>query len=418
MQKKIIAAAVAGALALPAAATWAQSSTVQIYGRVTYEYGNADQGSNRPDVDYADTPGGSAIGFRGEEKLGGGLSAWFQCETSADIRGFDQIGLCSRNSAVGFKGGFGNVFFGRWDTPLKRAMNVGTVGAEETGILGMSFLPFGGSGGSSAAPGAETQQRQRFKRRETGLSYYETPNFGGFMVMGAVSSGNNAADVTNPAAPGGVGALDGQSNEKPRVWSIAATFTAGPFGLGAGYEKHAQFGTLGSPAGDQDDEGYGVSAAFTFGPVKVGGTWLRREFETAAGTQVRDLRQDTFTLGADWRIAGPHSIQGQWAHGNKVKGSSLAGIGGNGGLAAPRVCSIALVGGVCNGIESERGDTGGDAFSISYAYAFSKRTRVKIGYVRVENDDNSASARIGNTANLTSNGQSVDGYAFHISHSF
>jgi predicted porin len=415
MQKKIIAAAVAGALALPAAATWAQSSTVQIYGRVTYEYGNADQGSGRPDVDYADTPGGSAIGFRGEEKLGGGMSAWFQCETSADIRGFDQIGLCSRNSAVGFKGGFGNVFFGRWDTPLKRAMNVGTVGAEETGILGMSFLPFGGSGGASATTSnnnellGESQQRQRFKRREAGLSYYETPVFGGFQAMGAVSQGNNAADLP---------ATDATANAKPRVWSVGATFTAGPFGFGAGYEKHVEFGAFTPGTPNLDDQGYGASAAFTFGPVKVGGTWLRREFETAAGTSVREARQDTFSLGVDWRIVGPHGLQAQWAHANKVKGDSLAGIGGNGGLAAPRVCSIALVGGVCNGIESNRGDTGAYALSISYSYAFSKRTRVKVGYVRVENDDNTASYRIGNTAALIGNGQTVDGYAFHISHSF
>jgi predicted porin len=416
MQKKIIAAAVAGALALPAAATWAQSSTVQIYGRITYEYGNADQGNNRPDVDYADSPGGSAIGFRGEEKLGGGLSAWFQCETSADVRAFDMIGLCSRNSAVGFKGGFGNVFFGRWDTPLKRAMNVGTVGAEETGILGMSFLPFGGSGGASAVQGnnnvdsfGESQQRQRFKRRENALSYYETPVFGGFQAMAAISSGNHAADNAT---------VDNTANDKPRVGSLAATFTAGPFSIGAGYEKHWEFGTTQLGGTDLDDLGYGVSAAFTFGPVKVGGTWLRREFETASGTQIREARQDTFSLGADWRIAGPHSIQGQWAHANKVKGDSLAGIGGNGGLAAPRVCSIALVGGVCNGIESDRGDTGGDAFSISYSYAFSKRTRVKIGYVWVDNDTNTNSYRIGNTAALLGNGQSVDGYAFHISHSF
>src|SRR5665647_355036 len=136
MNKKLMAVAVAGALAVPALA-FAQASTVQIYGNITYEYGRSS-GGDRPNVDYADTPGGSAIGFKGEEKLGGGLSAWFQCETTADVRGYDQVGLCSRNSAVGFKGGFGNVHFGRWDTPMKRALNQGTVGATETGLLGMS----------------------------------------------------------------------------------------------------------------------------------------------------------------------------------------------------------------------------------------------------------------------------------------
>src|SRR5687768_8685136 len=71
MQKKLMAIAVAGALGAPAVAL-AQASTVQVYGQITYEYGIANQGDavggSRPNVDYADTPGGSAIGFRGEEK--------------------------------------------------------------------------------------------------------------------------------------------------------------------------------------------------------------------------------------------------------------------------------------------------------------------------------------------------------------
>ena len=62
----------------------------------------------------------------------------------------DQTGFCTRNSAIGLKGAFGNVRFGRWDTPMKRALNVGTVGATETGLLGMSFMAFGGSGGADA----------------------------------------------------------------------------------------------------------------------------------------------------------------------------------------------------------------------------------------------------------------------------
>src|SRR4026207_1620466 len=60
MQKKLIAVAIAGALGTPAAGL-AQTSTVNIYGNITFEYGIGDQGSGKKDVDYADTPGGSAI---------------------------------------------------------------------------------------------------------------------------------------------------------------------------------------------------------------------------------------------------------------------------------------------------------------------------------------------------------------------
>src|SRR5688572_12865550 len=228
MHKKLLAAAVAGAFVAPAAALAQGTSTVNIYGAMNYEYGVADQGHGRPRVDFPDTPG-TSIGFRGEEKLGGNMSAWFQCESSADIRGMDQAGWCTRNSAVGFKGGFGNVFFGRWDTPFKRAMNVGTVGAEETGIMGMSFMAFGGSGGAradlndgSSTNSGETAQRQRFKRREAGLSYYESPRFGGFQVLAAFSTGAGAAEngMTTPLGASATGANDGTSNAHARIWSV------------------------------------------------------------------------------------------------------------------------------------------------------------------------------------------------------
>jgi predicted porin len=403
MQKKIIAAAVAGALAIPAVAAYAQSSTVQIYGRITYEYGNIHSAGNIKDTDYADTPGGSAIGFRGEEKLGGGLSAWFQCESSADVRGMDQTGFCTRNSAVGFRGGFGNVFFGRWDTPFKRALNVGTVGAEETGILGMSFLPFGGSGGSDATNSADGPQRQRWKRREAGLTYYETPVFGGFQAMGAFSTGNFAADQAVHDNP----TLDPDAhNAKPRVWSLGVTWTAGPFGIGAGYEMHKQFNAHSGPIlRGGDDTGWGVSAAYTFGPVKIGATYLDTEYETLAG---QEAKRKTWTVGVDWRIAGPHSIQAQYANAGDVKGNSTVGVaqGANGGL------------------DPSGGGTGGDAWSISYAYALSKRTRFKVGYVYVDPDSNATTFRIGNSARpvlpsaAAHAGSSSSGYAFHISHSF
>jgi predicted porin len=35
------------------------------------------------------------------------------------VRGLNQDGFCGRNSAIGMKGTFGNLHFGRWDTPFK-----------------------------------------------------------------------------------------------------------------------------------------------------------------------------------------------------------------------------------------------------------------------------------------------------------
>src|SRR5690348_10752478 len=136
MQKKLLAVAVAGALGAPAFAL-AQNATVNVSGRIYLEYGKVNQGSGLVDVDMMQTPG-SNIGFRGEEKLGGNMSAWFQCESTADVRGQNQDGFCGRNSAVGLKGGFGNVFMGVWDTPFKRVQDA--TGSNDTGLYGSAFV--------------------------------------------------------------------------------------------------------------------------------------------------------------------------------------------------------------------------------------------------------------------------------------
>ncbi|MBI2508643.1 MAG: porin, partial [Betaproteobacteria bacterium] len=138
MQKKVIALAVAGALGAPALA-YAQTSTVQIYGKVNAEYAYIDEGGSRNTYDRVFNPGSSAIGFRGEEKLGGGLSAWFQCESEFNIQGTG-LPLCRRNSAVGLKGGFGNIFFGNWDTPYKQTSAATYRPFDTTGYLGVGSI--------------------------------------------------------------------------------------------------------------------------------------------------------------------------------------------------------------------------------------------------------------------------------------
>jgi predicted porin len=429
MQKKLMAVAVAGALAMPVIA--AAQSSVTISGRATYEYGIGDQGDGRKNVDYADTPGGSALRFAGQEALGGGMTAWFQCETSMDIRGMDQIGLCSRNSAVGFRGGFGNIFFGRWDTPFKRVMNLGTVGAEETGLLGTSFLGFGGSGGAATSTGnnnellGETQQRQRFKRRETCMTTYDSPNFGGFQVMGAFTCGNNPADATQPDPLTTVSGLtNANANQKPRTISIGGQYVNGPLSIGIGYEEHKDMGGFTAGNIDLDDKGYGFGISYGFfnGNVLVGANWLRREWETVSPTWTgtRDTKKDTYGIGVDWRLAGPHQIQFQYQKARDTSGNG-ASIGGNGGAVG---CGVLVGGTPAQGGTIGCNETGADQFSIAYQYHFSKRTTIKFGYVYLDNDARSNSVRIGNTAAQLNTaqggklGNNQDSYAFLIKHNF
>jgi len=349
MNKKLMAVAVAGAFVTPAL-VFAQTATVQVYGKATVEYGYADQGTGRPNTDSFQTPGGSSVGFKGQEMLGGGLAAWFQCESSADVRGLNQDGFCGRNSAIGMKGGWGNVFFGRWDTPFKRA-TLGMVGAGDTGLLGAAFTAVGNSTGTAASGGVSIS-RNVWKRRESSLAYYESPNFSGFQFLGAFSAAN-ATSVT-----------DTTTAQKPRVGSIAGTYNNGPLNIALGYEKHYDFGSAG---GANDDRGWTIGANYNFGgKFLVGAQYYDYKYETSSTT---DLKKKNWFIGGDWNFAGPHHVMGAYVNAGDSKGSSTVGIaGGNGALAAPG------------------GNTGADFWEIAYGYDFSKRTKVKLAYVKLNND--------------------------------
>jgi predicted porin len=323
-----------------------------------------------------------------------------------DIRAFDQVGFCSRNSALGFRGGFGNVWGGRWHTPFSRMYGIGSVGVEETGNLGMSNIN-GGSGSQSAveqgAGNAGSLGRQRFRRRESCLTTYETPNMGGFMVGAAVTCGNAASTDGNIAA--GTTVTSNANNTKPRVYSIAGTYNKGPLGLGLGYQRHVDFGTFNTVgAAELTDRAWGAAARYRFGPVLLGATYMDRKWEQADG----DLKNRTWTVGAVWTIAGPHQLHVHYGDTGDSKGSSATRIGGQGGAEAP------VVGGV------GRGDTGYSNFSLAYQYSFSKRTTAKIGWARTSNDTNSRALNAYNTQSLSAAmvGQDTDSWSLVVKHRF
>jgi len=392
MNKKVLAVAVAGVFAAPAMVL-AQSSTVQLYGRVTYEYGyvldmgDDAAGQSRPKTDVAQTPGGGAIGFRGQEKLGGGLTAWFQCESSADIRGINGDGLCTRNSALGFKGGWGNLHFGRWDSPFKRAVNMGTAGVKDTGLLGHSFIFAGGSGGTNAIA---KSNRNRWKRRDVGWTYYESPNFSGFQILAAFTPGNGATGATN-----------GTSNQKPRVTSIGGTYKQGPIAVGLGYEKHDDFGASAVGGQDQSDDAWTISAAYTFmNKIKVGVAYIDAEYDGPTGTGT-SLDKENLLVGVDWKVAGPHSVHLAFVDAGDSDGSATA-LAGQGSI---------------GDVAPSGPDTGAQWYSIAYQYAFSKRTSARFGYVVVDNDTN-AGYTLGGLSNAGVGGQEQEAIVMYLQHNF
>jgi predicted porin len=335
--------------------------------------------SDPANADVLQTPG-SEIGFRGEEKLGGGMSAWFQCSSTADIRGVGQNGFCSRNSAVGLKGGFGSVFVGVWDTPFKRT--IASVGGRDTGVFGTAFLIAGNSTSvnDGASPGV-------FKRRQRNSINYDSPSFGGFQFMASTSSTNSSTATTASSA-----------GAKPRVWSLGGAYKAGPVDIGAGYERHTKaYPNVAQPgnatfAGDED--GWHLSAAYTLPMgLKLGGTWTKQQADTAVGA---NAKVTAYQLGAEWKLSGPHGLALGYTHADDMKGTVGALMGSR-----PAVTAL--------------GNTGARLWQTRYLHDFSKRTQGQIGYVHLKNE---AAANYAMGGLATSTGGKSSAVALSITHRF
>ncbi len=379
MQKSLIAVAVGGALAvIGAAPALAQNATVNVYGTFYGQYGSisngAKTGTNEPfqRYDHFQNPG-SEIGFRGEEKLGGGLSAWFQCNSSIDYRGSTnaQSGnahagstWCTRNSALGMKGGFGNIFYGNWTTPFTRISTAGNTGSDETGIWGNSHLLTGTSTTTgitspsvtpatvgSVSPGV-------YRRRQNNLLTYETPNFSGFSAMGAITSRNYASAATSLQL-------------KTRLWSLGGQYANGPIYVGLGYEKHNDINNLGTalaPIGGSE-RGWTISASYTFSNnLKLGGVYhdLKTENTAAIGG---DAKIKTWHIGIDWMISGPHGVRAGYTRAGDLTGNL-------GGLMGTRPTAGAGP------------STSADMWQIRYVHMLSKRSEVGLGYSKTNNRAN------------------------------
>jgi predicted porin len=401
MNKKLIAVAVGSAFGVIAApAAFAQSSTVTLSGTVNVIYGYYDNGGagfangNANSV----TPGVAKLKYdamsnsegewvlKGQENLGGGLSAYFMCSTTFDPVAASASNMCGRNSALGLKGNFGNVYFGNYDTPIKIMMGNYRPFAL-TYPVGIGTL-FNNSGSNVT----NTSDSSSFSRRQNRLITYAMPTMSGFDAMIAYSATNEASAQTSATTV-----------QKPRLWSAMVNYTNGPLMLGAGYERHKDYnpaaqGTYTSGA----DRSYQLGAAYTFmGSLKLSVMYVNMKYEGALGT---DLSQSNYGVYADWAISGPHRIRAGFTQLGSSKGS----------MGAPNAV-FALGGITANG---GAGNTGGSKYSFEYAYALSKRTEASLGYGR-QSSDRSANYTLGTGASTLPNfGETATYLGMRLKHSF
>jgi predicted porin len=388
MQKKLIVVAVAGALAAPVTAL-AQTT---IYGLFNAEWSpafsqpNFANGTSRADGEGFNS-GASRIGFRGEEKMGGGLAAWYQCESELAFlpRGNSAQGTengvtdalwCTRNSAIGLKGGFGNFYVGSWDSPLKKMSAVTRI-TNETGWMGSQGMTIRAGAGSP-----------NMSQRNTDSFNYDTPRFGGFSMGFQVTTTQASLNNSDPAANGS--AVDG------RIYSLSGQYATGRLAVVAGYTKNDKNratgggGTAAPTNVDAEDTAVLAGVKFGFGPVELGFTWARRETDP---TPTTNGKRDGYNLAGTWAISGPHSL---------IAGYAVAGD---------------LKGNVAN---TSGSDTGAKQYQIGYKYGFSKRTVGTIGYVKLDNDSNGTynlTEMDSGSANVAI-GESASAFVLSLTHSF
>lgn len=366
------------------------------------EYAYAQQGSistigngDLVNVDILQSPG-SEIGVKGEEALGGGVTAWFQCASTADIRGSQGAGagagiFCGRNSAIGVKGSFGNVYVGNWDMPMKRTAGAARI-LSDTGIWGTGRMLFGDS--SSFTANGSAANSSAFSRRQNSSVFYDTPVFSGFQGFFGYNSTTSS-----------VGQTSNSSSSKPRLWSLAGTYTNGPLYLTLAYESHSNFSPNATATGaglyNGTDTGWSGGAAYTFGPVKAGLLYTQRQYDmSTAGTT--DTKVQAWNAALEWSITGPHALRGGYTTANNTKGTGVT-------AAATGVTGGAGGGFIANG---GLGNTGGSIWQVQYVYNASKRTEFTAGYVALSNDSAARYALGGLTAPAAGESQSAFAISF------
>lgn len=369
MKKSLIALAVAGTFATPAAI--AATANVDVYGLLNVAVEHVDNG--RVSKSRVTTGNNSALGFKGSEDLGGGLKGIWQVETNVSLDGDNNApaGTAAgalngtRNTYLGLAGGFGTVLVGVHDTPYK--LSTGRLD-NFVGTLGDYNSIMGATGGTLLS-----EASSNFDLRPSNVIAYVSPNFSGFQArIGYVMSGEN-----NVVA--GV--------KKSDAWSLDATYSQGPLFVTGAYEKHNLYGLasagggtiiLGNGTSKSEREAWKIGAGYKFGDLSVGAIYENIE--------VGNNDRSAWMLNAGYAM-GPITLKAMYMNADDIDGTP---------------------------------NSGAKQWNLGVDYALSKRTTVQFVYANLDNDG-SATYRLGqgsNAVNLPTNGRDQDGFAIGVRHSF
>jgi predicted porin len=399
MNKKLMAIAVAGALAAPGVAL-AQASSVTISGFFKVGVENISYGNNVPSrLNKSQTrvvDNSSRIIFNTVEGLGNGLSAIGQLDVRFDPSQAstqptsNPIG--SGNSWVGLRSNtWGTLTAGRSDLHYGKGPSEMTRGAGALQASDVSLFDYIGN-----LPIANATRTQNVVK-------YDSPNWSGFdatIAWSANPGGNFEADMTNFGAAG-IPATT--SSRKGDAWNINPRFTMGPFGIEYSYwraKTDAPTATTAPVNGTPDQIGHSLTGKYTIGGLKVGIGGNRSTLEQSVGVAgvgsgTKLLERTTWSVAGQYNW-GPHTVFAHYDKAQKVR-TSVAGFSTD--------------------------NTGAKMVAVAYEYALSKRTSLGATYAQIKNDSNInynlfTSNSLGSADTVTANGEDPRIFQVTILHRF
>ena len=255
MKKSLVAAAIAAAVAAPAA-----NAGVVVYGKIhaSIDYlSTPDSSYSEPDSADAPMSSGSdsdawyvssrasRIGFKGTEDLGNGLSLIWKAETTYNLDSGGWGG--GRNAYIGLTGDWGTFLYGRHDTPMKISTGKLDLFSDQMGDYNWSAGP----NNALLGPGFHDV-------RAANAIAYISPNWNGFTFAGAIVPGENSNASGSP---------DATNNGLADSYSVAAMYSNNGLYLAAAYE------VLQSHAIDESDNVLASALNPAFYPTKNTPWW-------------------------------------------------------------------------------------------------------------------------------------------------
>ncbi|MBV5286322.1 MAG: porin [Methyloversatilis discipulorum] len=378
MSKKLLAAAIAAALA--PAAVMAEASNVTIYGRIDYGFmsrggdsGGLSQGGRVGRLnDFEDgILGTNRFGFKGSEDLGNGLKAIYEFEFGfAGDSGTSFGSTTNRHSWVGLTGAFGTALGGRVDGA--RYSFVGKYDPFKNQTVANAGSLFGVTSGLGQADRADN------------AIVYITPELApGLKFL--------AAYTTSLLSEAGSGAIATQSVEygDTPLYAVAAMYDNGPISLLLDYEN-LQIKKTGVGGSDFEFDLWVAGASYDFGVAKLSAYYESTEGDDTASKAVSN--------GDGWLI----------------------------GLSAPVTSNITLKASYVKANDDRAADSDCSKWGIGGEYAFSKRTTAYATYAKINNDDlarcgiskNAAGTNGTGSGGASGSGYGDSGFNVGLAHTF